>query len=130
MRRDSQRSGFTLVEVMIALVVLAILGFTVSARVGDIVSQTYSIERRSVAHWVASNHLNRLQMERRVTREPVSTGRSRERVLMAGREWSLEVEIEDTSVETFKRVEIDVFEVQEGDDIGPIEHMTAFLGQH
>jgi len=133
MRRDRNwRSGhgFTLVEVLIALVVFAILGFTVSARVGDVVNQTYSIERRTAAHWVASNHINRLEIARRATIEPISNGRERERVTMAGRDWMVEVEISDTSQATFKRVEVDVFELVGGEEVGPVEHMTAFLGQY
>ena len=130
MIRSRRTQGFTLVEVLIALVVFAILGFTVAARVGDVVNQTYSLERRTAAHWVASNHLNRLAIARRATSDPIRTGRDRERVTMAGREWLLEVEISDTSQPTFKRVEVDVFELAEGEEIGPIDHMTAFLGQY
>jgi general secretion pathway protein I len=123
-------AGFTLVEVLIALVVFAVLGFTVASSVGDVVNQTYSIERRTVAHWVASNHLSRLSIARRGTIEPLQTGRDRERVTMAGRDWVLEVVISDTSQETFKRVEVDVFEIQEGEEIGPLDHVAAFLGQY
>jgi general secretion pathway protein I len=123
-------TGFTLVEVLIALVVFAILGFTVSARIGDVVNQTYSIERRTVAHWVASNYLNRLNIVGRATLEPIDTGRDRERITMAGRDWLLEVEISDTSQPTFKRVEIDVYELEGGEEIGPLDNITGFLGQY
>ncbi len=125
-----KRHGFTLVEVLIALVVLAVLGFTVSARVGDIVSQTFSLERRSVAHWVATNQLSRLQLAGRDPEQPIDAGRSRERVSMAGREWAVDIVVENTSQDTFKRVEIDVFELQGVEEIGPLDHVTAFIGQH
>ncbi len=126
----STARGFTLVEVLIALVVFAVLGFTVATRVGDVVNQTFSLERRTVAHWVASNHLNRLQIARGAVTEPIDTGRDRDRVTMAGRDWLIETAISNTSQETFKRVEVEVYELQEGEEIGPIESMTAFLGQY
>jgi general secretion pathway protein I len=128
-RSDSQ-AGFTLVEVLIALVVFAILGFTISSRIGDVVNQTYSIERRTVAHWVASNHLSKLNIAGRATVEPIDTGRSRERVTMAGRDWLLDVEITDTSQATFKRVEIDVYQLEGSEEIGPLDNIIGFLGQH
>ena len=122
--------GFTLVEVLIALVVFAVLGFTVAARVGDVVNQTFSLERRTVAHWVAGNHLSRLQIVSATSTDPVATGRNRDRVTLAGRDWLIETVISNTSQDTFKRVEIEVYELQEGEEVGPIETMTAFLGQY
>jgi len=122
--------GFTLVEVMIALVVFAVLGFAVTSRVGEVVNQTYSLERRTVAHWIAQNQLNRMRMASERENEPVATGRSRERVLMSGREWMLEVEIIDTTHPWLRRVELSVFVVEEGDEIGPIDHLTGFIGRH
>lgn len=124
-------SGFTLVEVLIALVVFAVLGFTVASRVGDVVNQTFSLERRTVAHWVASNHLSRVQIARRNDVEPVRTGRDRERVTMAGRDWIVQTVISNTSQDTFKRLEIEVYELADGgEEIGPLDVVVAFLGQY
>jgi general secretion pathway protein I len=128
--KSPQRAGFTLVEVLIALVVFAVLGFTVSSRVGDVVNQTFSIERRTVAHWVASNYLNRLRIARRATVEPVDTGRDRERITMAGRDWLLDIEVSETAQETFRRVEIEVFELIDGEEVGPLDSVIGFLGQY
>jgi len=51
-------------------------------------------------------------------------------VLMSGREWMLEVEIIDTTYPWLRRVELSVFVVEEGDEIGPIDHLTGFIGRH
>jgi general secretion pathway protein I len=125
-----QSTGFTLIEVMIALVVFAVAGFAVSARVGDVVNQTFALERRTVAHWVAMNQLARMRMTSEQDAAALPTGRSRERVMMGGREWMLEVEIEDTSHPLLRRVELDVFAVERGDEVGPIDHLAGFLGTH
>lgn len=122
--------GFTLIEVMIALVVFAVVGFAVSARVGDVANQTYGLERRTVAHWVALNQLTRLRMASERDESAVATGRSRERVVMGGREWMLDVEVIDTTHPLLRRVELAVSLVEEGDEIGPVDHLTGFLGRY
>lgn len=122
--------GFTLIEVMVALVVFAVVGFAVSARVGDVVNQTFSLERRLVAHWVAQNELMRLRLASERDEAAVPTGRDRERVIMSGREWLLNVEVSETSHPWLRRVELSVSLVQEGDEIGPIDQVTGFLGRY
>jgi general secretion pathway protein I len=125
-----RRAGFTLVEVLVALVVFAVLGFTVTARVGDVVNQTYSLERRTVAHWVAENQLNRLRLSRRITNEALATGQDRERLIMGGREWVVETAIEDTTFPLLRRVEVRVLAVSEGEEFGPVDTVTAFIGRY
>ena len=122
--------GFTLIELLIALVVFALTGFAVTARVGDISTQTFSIERRTMAHWVAENHLARLRLERQITTELLPTGNDRERVFMGGREWRIDREGADTAHPWLRRVEIEVYEVSGNDEIGPLDHVTAFVGRY
>ena len=122
--------AFTLIEVLIALVIFAILGFAVTSRVGDIVNQTYLIERRTVAHWVADNHLTRMRIAQSVTNEVLPTGRERERVVLAGRRWLLEIAVEDTTHPWLRRVQIEVFELVDDEEIGPLELATAFVGRY
>lgn len=125
------RNGFTLVEVLIALVVFAVLGFSVTSRVGDVVNQTYSLERRTVAHWVGQNHLARMRLARRDSAEALPTGRDRERVRLGGREWLVETEVEETTFPLLRRVEVRVLVIDDdGDEVGPVDSMTAFLGRY
>ena len=122
--------GFTLVEVLVALVVFAILGFTVSSRVGEVVNQTFSLERRTVAHWVAENHLNRLRIGALTSNEALPTGRRSERAYMADREWRLDVEVENTSHPWLRRVAVAVSEIRDSEEIGPLDQITAFVGRY
>ena len=128
--RPAGSGGFTLIEVLVALLVFSILGFAVTSRVGDIVNQTFTIERRTVAHWVAANHLARLRIAARTTTEVLPTGRTQERVFMGDREWRLEVEVEDTSHPWLRRVEVATFEVVDDRPVGPIDQIVAFVGRY
>jgi general secretion pathway protein I len=122
--------GLTLVEVLVALVVFAVLGFTVTARVGDVVNQTYGLERRTVGHWVAENQINRLRASRRGTTEPLATDKDSERVVMGGREWLVETEVLETTSPLLRRVELDVMLIEDGDEVGPIDSIVAFVGRY
>jgi general secretion pathway protein I len=123
--------GFTLVEVLVALTIFAILGFTVTSRIGDVVNQTFSIERRTVAHWVAENQVNRMRIVVGEEPVPLPTGRSRERLMMAGREWVVETEVQETESPLMRRVEIRVLELSSsGDEVGPLDTIVAFMGVH
>ncbi len=122
--------GFTLVEVLVALVVFAVLGFTVTTRIGDIVGQTFGIERRTVAHWVAENHVNRMRIAQRQQQDVLPTGRDRERVMMGGRDWLLAIEVSDTTHPWLRRVDLTVSEVTEQGEEGPLDQVTAFLGRY
>lgn len=115
---------------LVALVVFAVLGFAVTSRVGNVVNQTFSLERRTVAHWVGQNHLNRLRISRVATDEPLPTGDDRERVVMGGREWVVETVVQETSYPLLRRVEVSVLAVENDDEIGPVDTITAFVGRH
>ena len=122
--------GFTLVELLVALVVVALTAMTVSSVVGNVVSQTYVLERRAVAHWVAENQLARAQLSRVNSGEPIATGRDTERVVMSGRTWRVNHEISQTTHPWLRRIEIEVFEVVGDDDVGPLDRLIGFIGRY
>lgn len=122
--------GFTLVELLVALLVVAMTAMTVSSAVGNIVSQTYGLERRAVAHWVAENQLARAQLSRVNNVDPIATGRRTERVVMSGRTWRVRQEISETTHPWLRRVDIEVFEVVDDDDVGPLDRLVGFIGRY
>ncbi len=121
--------GFTLIEMLVALVVVAMAGIVVSSTVGSISSQTFSLERRQLAHWVGENHLVRMKLEIRAADSVPPVGRSTERVQMAARDWELRTRVEQTTYPTLRRVEVEVYELEEGRPIGPLDQSTAFVGR-
>lgn len=132
--------GFTLIEMLVALVILAVASVAIYGRSGQAVAGLYSLEQRTLANWIAQDHLTKLRLRQRSLRlqapdpaaiPPVDTGGESEEIFTAGRLWSIQVDISETELETMKRVEIEVAVVSE--DAGrsdPILTTVGFLGQY
>ena len=122
--------GFTLLEILIALVVLATAGFVLSSAIGNISLQTWTLERRAAAHWVAENQLVRVQLANRHNLEATTTGRKSETVILGGRRWQVRQTTVETSHPWLHRVEIEVHALVDGEEVGPLAHLVGFLGRH
>lgn len=122
--------GFTLVEMLVALVILAVASVAIYNRSGQAVSTLYALEQRTMANWIAQDHLTRLRLNQRFSEEPLITGRDSEELFTVGRLWAIEVDVSNTDVETMWRVEVAVSVVSEETGQGaPIITATGFLGQ-
>ncbi|MEX2490105.1 MAG: type II secretion system minor pseudopilin GspI [Pseudomonadales bacterium] len=120
--------GFTLVEIMIALAIFAVVSSALIKNVGMAAKQAGILQERTLAYWVAENHLNRLRLDAHGM-EPVfpGIGTDRQTVTMADREWTLQVDIESTDNELVRRIEVDV--MTDGTD-RPLATLTGFIGRY
>ena len=123
-------AGFTLLEMLLAVVVIAVVGVTLSTAIGGVASQTYSLERRSMAHWVGQNQMNRLRISLRQEARVLPEGKDTSRIFMGKRDWEVRTQISATDHPWMRRVEVDVFELKEGERTGPFDHTVAFLGRY
>ena len=126
----SPTAGFTLLEMLLAVVVIAVVGVTLSTAIGGVASQTYSLERRSMAHWVGQNQMNRLRISLRQEARVLPEGKDTSRIFMGKRDWEVRTQISATDHPWMRRVEVDVFELKEGERSGPFDHTVAFLGRY
>ncbi len=125
--------GFTLMELMVALVVVATVATAVYLRSGETMGQIAVLEQRTLARWVAENEIERARLERHAAGEeaiPVASGSTRRRVTLGGREWSVVATTSATSHRWLRRVEYTVFVLEDGDEFGPVDQVTAFVGQY
>jgi general secretion pathway protein I len=122
--------GFTLLELLVALAVFAVVAVTVFTRSGDTLSQLGTLEERTIARWIADNELATLRMSRLVADAPMPTGKDRKEVTMAQRDWLVSVEVSDTTHPLLKRVEIDVELERPTGDNKHADHLVGFIGQY
>ncbi|KUJ72431.1 type II secretion system protein GspI [Thiomicrospira sp. WB1] len=82
--QSSCQSGFTLIEVMVALLVVAVSLGALSYGLGHAVSQEQKLNQRVVGSWVAQNRLARLYLNKAVSSQVQSQS-------MLGQRWQTEI---------------------------------------
>jgi general secretion pathway protein I len=109
----------TLIEVLIALVVIGVALAAVIKTVDTGVLNVAYMKERSFAHWVAMNRDSELQLE------GAGTGTRWQETRMAGRTWHVRTKIEATRDPAIRRALIEVF-LARGDD-APRARLTSYL---
>jgi general secretion pathway protein I len=123
--------GFTLLEMLIAIAIIGVIGAAVSTAVGGVANQTRGLEQRTVASWIASNHLTRMRMLQRREPQSLPEGTKQTRLVFAARQWEVETEVKSTDHPWIRRVEVSVFEAtDEAGRQGPYGQLSGFLGQY
>jgi general secretion pathway protein I len=108
--RVRQNRGFTLVEVMVALVIVAVALPAFLSLVMTQLDGTGAIRDKTMAFWVAENEMTRLQLQHRLLDDFNLPDEDQGEVTMAGIEWLWQMENEptDSGIDGFLQVEISV----------------------
>lgn len=101
-RRGSEQ-GMTLIEVLVALVIVAIALAAVIRSVNAGVVNTDYLKQRNIAHWVAMNYANELQLQLGTAK-----ANGQYEIEMAGQTWQLQSKASQTTDSDILRVEIRV----------------------
>lgn len=96
--------GFTLIEVMVALVVVALGMMAVHTTLNRYAATSRYLEEQTLASWIATNKLTELS----IAPTWPSLGDYDEDVEFADREWRCEVEVLETAVPNLRRVDVSV----------------------
>src|SRR5688572_28247192 len=96
--------GFTLIEVVVALVVVSLGMLGVISAVSQTASNSSYLRDKTVAHWVAMNRLTEVRLQKAAP----SVDKTSDEVEMAGRRWKWTMNVTQTPVETIRRIDISV----------------------
>jgi len=102
--RSVSQSGFTLIEVLAALVIVSLGMLAVIEAVTQTVSNANYLREKTIAHWVAMNKLT----EFRLSNSAPANGDSDAYIDMAGTTWHWRMHISATDVKSMQRIDIHV----------------------
>jgi general secretion pathway protein I len=104
MARPVRQCGFTLLEVLVALVIVALGMIAAFGQVNQTLTTAGVLRDKTIAHWVAMNELARL----RILGEFPPVGDRSDEVEMAGVTWRYTIKVLKTEMPEFRRVDISV----------------------
>lgn len=121
----SKARGFTLLEVLVALAVIAFALGSIIKVTGSSAANASYLRDKTLAHWVAANRLAQMQTKN----NPWPTkGGDEGAVEMAGREWFWMTEVLDTPDPEMRRVNINV-RLEDDEDVPPVSILTGFISK-
>ncbi|ASP39808.1 type II secretion system protein GspI [Bacterioplanes sanyensis] len=114
--------GFTLLEVMIAITIFAVVASTIASVNSQNVANLLAMEEKTLATMVAENRL----VEMRLAGYP-NVSETNDQVDMAEREWFITTQVEETPFPDTRRVTVVVSRNDEG---GQLSRLSTLIGKH
>ncbi|MFI2809991.1 MULTISPECIES: type II secretion system minor pseudopilin GspI [Microbulbifer] len=104
--RSRREGGFTLVEVLVALVIFGVIAASVLKTMQDSVRHQALMEERLAASWIAQQALAEIRLQE----DWPPLGEKTERVPQGAREWQVTARVESTNEERLRHIIIEVAE--------------------
>ena len=124
MRRGTAR-GFTLVEVLVALMVVAIGLAALMVAVSGTARTSGYLRDKTLAQWIAMNRLTEVRLN---ANNKFAQNTDAAELDFAGRQWHYDTRYFDTSIATMKRVVVRVYKGDAKTKGNPLAESTGFLG--
>lgn len=123
---NKSNGGFTLVEVMVALVVFAVMASAISIANTQTIASSRQIEEQQSARWLTQNALTELRLSGALPKP----GISKDTVDFNGNDWSIEVETFSVEVDiigpSLRRVEVRAILMSEN---ATVDRLHALIGE-
>jgi general secretion pathway protein I len=125
MKARRAASGFTLLEVLVALTVLSLSLMAALRASGNIARDIGELRQRQLADWVAENRLE----EHRARRNWLNVGSHHGEAKQGGEHFRWEENVSGTPNSRFRRVEIRVRAAAQAENDAPLAKLVGFLAR-
>ena len=104
MRHRCQVSGFTLIEVMVALVIVSLALAGVAASMGQMIDTANTMRDRTFASWIAQNKITEMRLANAIPEVSATSGE----IEFGNTEWEWRAVVSETGIENFRRIDVSV----------------------
>jgi general secretion pathway protein I len=116
--------GFTLVEVLVALMIVAIGLAALMLTVSSTARTSGYLRDKTLAQWMALNRLSEVRLNLTKFGQNTDTGE----IYFANRTWHYDTRYFDTSISTMKRIVVRIYAGDAKTKGNPVAESTGFLG--
>lgn len=118
----SRCRGFTLIEVMVALAIIALALGGVTVSMGQMIDTANTLRERTYASWIAQNKITEMRLAGEIPEVSSTSGE----IEYARADWAWRAVVSETGVENLMRVDVSVSRA--GVDY-EIRTVTGFVGE-
>jgi len=114
--------GFTIIEVMVALAIVAFSLTAIAASMGQMIDTANAMRDRTYASWIAQNKIAEMRLANVIPEVSATSGE----VDYASTEWAWRAVVSETGIENLYRVDVTVSYPGQEDGIRTV---TGFIGE-
>ena len=122
MQRVRLSNGFTLLEVMVALAIVALSLTAVAASMNQMIGSATTMQERTYASWIAQNKIAEIRLANVMPEVGTTSGE----IEFGNTLWVWRAVVAETGVANFRRIDVSV---SNEDDDYEIRTVTGFIGE-